>query len=231
MRTVLVTGANRGIGLELARQYATDGWRVHACCREPGSARELDLLQRASGGRVIPHRLDVTDAARIHALAAQLAGQPIDILLNNAGVYGTQGESFGNLAESDWIEVLRVNTLAPFRMAEAFVEHVAASGMKLFATISSKMGSIDDNTSGGRYAYRSSKAAVNMVTRSLAVDLRGRGITAVVLNPGWVRTRMGGAGAPLAVEESVGRIRAVLDRVTPAQSGQFLDHDGSVIPW
>lgn len=231
MRTILITGANRGIGLELARQYASDGWRVHACCREPERADALRLLHGASGGPVAIHRLDVTDGARIRELAAELHDHPIDILLNNAGVHGAHGESLGSLPESDWLEVLRVNTIAPFRMAEAFVEQVAASERKIIAAISSKMGSIDDNTSGGRYAYRSSKAAVNMVMKSLAVDLRVRGIIAVALNPGWVRTRMGGAGAPLSVERSAAGIRAVLDQVTPARSGLFLNHDGSVIPW
>lgn len=230
-KTILITGANRGIGLELARQYAAGGWRVHACCRQPERASELRALAGSAAGRVTVHSLDVTDSNAIAALADALRGSPIDILLNNAGVSGVSGEHLGNLSESEWTEVLRVNTIAPFMMAGAFLDHVKLSSSRIIATISSKMGSIADNGSGGRYAYRSSKTAVNMVMKSLAVDLREAGVIAVTLNPGWVRTRMGGTGAPLAVEESAAGLRNVLDRIKLEDSGSFLNHDGSVIPW
>ena len=229
--TILITGANRGIGLELARQYAAGRWQVRACCRQPERAEELGHLAGSSAGRVTVHRLDVTDGKAIAALADALRGEPIDILLNNAGVFGVSGEHPGNLAESDWIDVLRVNTIAPFMMAGAFLDHVKQGSRRIIATISSKMGSIADNSSGGRYSYRSSKTAVNMVMKSLAVDLKEAGIIAITLNPGWVRTRMGGAGAPLSVEESAVGLRGVLDRLKPEDSGNFFNHDGSVIPW
>lgn len=230
-KTVLITGANRGIGLELSRQFADDGWRVHACCREPGQAPGLRPLAETSDGRVMVHRLDVTDGAGITALAGRLRDEPIDILLNNAGVYGAAGEQLGQLTEPDWIEVLRVNTIAPYMMAGAFLEHVKRGASRVIATISSRMGSIADNSSGGRYAYRSSKAAVNMVMKTLAVDLRSSGIIAVTLHPGWVRTRMGGDGAPLSVEQSAAGLRKVLGGLTLKDSGTFLNHDGEVIPW
>lgn len=230
-RTILITGANRGIGLELARQYAATRWQVHACSRDPERAAELRQVADGATGRVTLHRLDVTDGAQITALAGLLRDEPIDILLNNAGVYGDQGERPGHLNESDWIEVLRVNTIAPFMMASAFIEHVKASPSKIIATISSRMGSIEDNDSGGRYAYRTSKAAVNMVMKNLAVDLRSSQVIAVTLNPGWVRTRMGGAGAPLSVEDSATGLRGVLDRLTLKDSGSFINHDGEEIPW
>ncbi len=231
MDTILITGAGRGIGLEMARQYALDGWRVMAACRRPEAADSLGRLSREAGGRVSVHRLEVTDGGQIAALARELAGRPIDLLVNNAGVYGSRDDSFGKVDDATWIEVLRVNTIAPLRMAEAFVEHVAGSRRKVIATVSSRMGSLDDNRSGGFYAYRTAKAAANMVTKNLSVDLRDRGIACVVLHPGWVRTDMGGPGAPLGVEESVRGLKLVLDRVGPEDSGKFLGHDGAEVPW
>ena len=230
-KTILITGANRGIGLELARQYTAAGWRVHACCRQPERADELRRLAETAPGRMTAHPLDVTDGAAITNLAEVLRGEPIDILLNNAGVYGSHGESLGNLTEPDWVDVLRVNTVAPFMMASAFLPHVKRGASRIIATISSRMGSIGDNSSGGRYAYRSSKAAVNMVMKTLAVDLRSSGVIAVTMNPGWVRTRMGGEGAPLSVEQSAAGLRQVLDHLTLEDSGSFLNHDGEKIPW
>lgn len=231
MESTLVTGASRGIGLELARQFSDVGWRVFATCRRPEEAPDLGALAAASGGRVSVHRLDVTDAGQVGDLASALRDQPIDILINNAGMYGPRDAGFGNVREADWIEALRINTIAPLRLAEAFVSNVEASSRKTIATITSKMGSIDDNTSGGYYIYRSTKAAVNMVMRSLSVDLRDRGITCVVLHPGWVRTRMGGDQAPLGVEESVRGMLEVLTRISLDDTGSFLAHDGSTVPW
>lgn len=231
MESTLVTGANSGIGLEFVRQLSAAGWRVFAACRSPEDASELTSLAGRSERRITVHRLDVTDADQIAEMAGQLRGQPIDVLINNAGIYGPRDAGFGNARESDWIEALRVNTIAPLRMAEAFVDNVVAGKRKIIATITSKMGSIDDNTSGGHYIYRSTKSAVNMVTRSLSVDLRDRGITCLVLHPGWVRTRMGGDGAPLDVETSVRGMVAVLLEATPESTGSFFAHDGSIVPW
>jgi NAD(P)-dependent dehydrogenase (short-subunit alcohol dehydrogenase family) len=175
--------------------------------------------------------LDVTDPASVKAAAAELDGQAIDLLLNNAGVGGARGQTVGNIDYAAWAKVLDVNTMGPLRVAEAFVDHVARSERKLIVTLTSGMGSIADNTSGGAFAYRSSKAAVNMVVRSLAIDLAPRGITCVVVNPGWVRTDMGGSHATLTPAESVKRLRDLIETLGPSQSGQFYNHDGREYPW
>ncbi len=225
--TILITGANRGLGLQFAKQYADDGWRVHATCRDPDAA---EALNAAASDRLTVHRLDIRDGAQVAAFARALAGEPIDVLLNNAGVIGDRG-AFGATDYAVWHETLGTNTLAPMRMAEAFADHVAASARKQMVFVSSRMGSIGDNGSGGSYVYRSSKAALNAVVKSLSIDLAARGVTAVAFHPGWVSTDMGGPNATIAPAESVGGMRAVIERLTPADYGRFLDYDGSEIPW
>jgi NAD(P)-dependent dehydrogenase (short-subunit alcohol dehydrogenase family) len=231
MPSTLITGANRGLGLEFARQYLADGWRVYATCRDPSSASELRGLADASGGKLRILPLDVTKLASVTAAAEELEGQAIDLLLNNAGVGGARGQSIGNIDYDTWAKVLDVNTMGPMRVAEAFVDHVARSERKLIVTLTSGMGSIDDNTSGGAFAYRSSKAAVNMVMRSLAIDLASRGITCIVVNPGWVRTDMGGPNAPLTPSESIARLRRLIENLAPTHSGKFFNHDGREYTW
>ena len=208
MPSVLITGANRGLGFEFARQYLGDGWLVYAACRDPRSASELRRLAETSDLKLRILALDVTDPASIKAAAAELDGRAIDLLLNNAGIGGPRGQTIGNIDYEAWARVLEVNTMGPMRVSEAFVDHVARSERKLIVTLTSGMGSIADNTSGGAIAYRSSKAAVNMVMRSLAIDLAPRGITCVVVNPGWVRTDMGGPHGTSTPAESVKRLRA-----------------------
>jgi NAD(P)-dependent dehydrogenase (short-subunit alcohol dehydrogenase family) len=236
MPTVLLTGANRGLGLEFARRYASAGWRVHACCRHPLDAAELNelaarALSTAGWGPIDLHALDVRDFSRTAALASELQNDAIDLLLANAGTYGPSKMFLGQIDYSAWAEVLAVNTLAPLRLVECFVEHVARSERKLIACVSSAMGSIGGNTGGRHYLYRSSKAGLNSVVRSLAVDLKPRGIVVVSLHPGWVRTEMGGPGADLSPEESVRGMIAVLERLGPADSGRFLSYDGAEVPW
>ena len=175
--------------------------------------------------------MEVTDAASIHAAATQLDGQAIDLLLNNAGIIGPRGQTIGNIDYEAWANVLAVNTMGPMRVSEAFVEHVARSERKLIVTLTSGMGSIADNTSGGSILYRSSKAAVNMVMRSLAIDLAPRGIICVVINPGWVRTDMGGTNATLDPSESISRMRRVIATLGPELSGKFFNHTGREYPW
>lgn len=226
---VLVTGTNRGIGLEFVRQYATDGWRVLACCRDPRSAAALNGLASASRGNVSVHALDVADFDQIERLALTLAGQAIDLLINNAGFY-PQGE-FGSADYAAWDKAFRINAMAPMKMAECFVEHVACSRMRKIATLSSKMGSLADNGSGGSYPYRASKAAVNMVMKSLAIDLKPRGIAAITLHPGWVRTEMGGPNALIEAERSVAGMRTVMDQLSIHNTGRFVAYDGQEIPW
>jgi NAD(P)-dependent dehydrogenase (short-subunit alcohol dehydrogenase family) len=175
--------------------------------------------------------LDVTNPLNIKAAVAELDDHAIDLLINNAGVMGAPGQTIGNIDYDAWAQVLDVNTMGPLRVSEAFVEHVARSERKLIVTLTSGMGSIADNTSGGSFAYRSSKAAVNMVMRSLAIDLAPRGITCVVVNPGWVQTDMGGPNANLTPAESIARLRRLLDSLGPAQSGKFFNHDGREYAW
>ncbi len=231
MGTLLVTGANRGLGLEFARQYAAEGWQVHATCRDPGAADELRELATGSGGRIAVIALDVTNRASVSAAAASLSGTPIDLLINNAGVGSPLGQRLGALDYAAWARVLDVNTLGPMRVTEAFLNHLAASGEAKVVTITSGMGSIADNSSGGSYAYRSSKAAVNMVVKSLSLDLASRGITCIAINPGWVRTDMGGPGGKISPEESIAAMRKVITKLKLADSGKFFDYDGGNYPW
>ncbi len=227
----LITGANRGLGLEFARQYAADGWQVCAACRDPDNAGELQQLASASDGRIRVLQMEVTDTENVRAAAKALAGQAIDLLLNNAGVMGPRDERLGRLDYAAWMKVLDVNSLGPMRVIEAFLENVAGSEHKRIVTITSGMGSIADNTSGDSYAYRTSKAAVNMVMKSLALDLAPRGITCVVMNPGWVRTDMGGRGGKLSPAESIQAMRTVIASLGPGDSGKFLNYDGNPYPW
>jgi len=224
MPTVLITGASRGLGLEFAKQYADDGWTVYAGCRNPESATQA----LADGVRT--KQLDVTAPEQVEGLADKLRGVGIDLLINNAGIYGPRGYPLGQIDYRAWAEVLQVNTLAPLRIAEAFAEHVAMSEMKRMAFVTSRMGSIEQN-SGGGYIYRSSKAALNAAVKSLAIDLAPRGITAVVIHPGWVRTDMGGPGATIAPAESVAGMRRVFAGLAPDDSGRFFNYDGSALPW
>ncbi len=230
-RTALVTGANRGLGLEFARQYAADGWKVYAACRSPKTAKELQLLAGENGGRISVLEIDVTDTASVRAAATKLKGMGIDLLLNNAGVMGPRSERLGSLDYEAWARVLDANTLGPMRVVEAFVENVAKSGLKKIVTITSGMGSIEDNTSGNSYAYRSSKAAVNMVVKSLAIDLAQRGITCIVVNPGWVRTDMGGPRGTISPAESITAMRSVIASLRQEDSGKFLNYTGTPYPW
>jgi NAD(P)-dependent dehydrogenase (short-subunit alcohol dehydrogenase family) len=220
MPSALITGANRGLGLEFARQYLN-----------PDSASELQRLADASDDKLQILALDVTDPASVKSAAAELDGQAIDLLLNNAGIGGPRGQTIGNIDYEAWMKVLDVNTMGPMRVSEAFVDHVAKSERKLIVTLTSGMGSLADNTSGGSIAYRSSKAAVNMVMRSLAIDLALRSITCVVINPGWVLTDMGGPHATLTPLESVTMLRGLIETLRPAQSGKFFNYGGREYAW
>lgn len=230
MPTLLITGANRGLGLELTRLYLEDGWRVIAASRRPQS-RGLETLAARHPGTLQRPELDVTDPAAIAAVAAEFAGQPIDLLFHNAGVYGPDAAPFGETPADEWLEVFRVNAIAPLKLTEALVQNVASSRGKLVAVMTSLMGSVADNGSGGYYPYRSSKAALNMVAKSLSVDLRALGITVVAIHPGWARTDMGGEQAPLSVGDSCAGVKRVLDGVTDADNGGFLGWDGDRLPW
>lgn len=231
MTTVLITGANRGLGLEFCRQYAGAGWRVLACCREPETAGALRGLAD-SHPQLSLHRLDLGQLGQIDALAQELADQPIDVLLSNAGVYGDSARTgFGQLDYAAWRRVLEINLLAPVKLAEAFQLQLGLGSRKLIVALTSLMGSIADNTSGGSILYRSSKAALNAAMKSLSLELRPQGVGVLLLHPGWVKTDMGGPDAPTLPEASVAGMRRVIEAYRPGDSGRFLDFQGESLPW
>ena len=225
MPTVFITGASRGLGLEFASQYAADGWSVIATCRNPDDAAGLHGI----AGDIDVHALDVSDFGAVDAVAASQAGRPIDLLINNAGLLGPTA-GFGATDPESWEELFRVNTMAPLRLAEGLVGNVAASGQKKIVAITSALGSISEG-GGGYYPYRSSKAALNMVMKSLSTDLAGRGITVAVFHPGWAQTDMGGAGAAVRVPDSVSGMRRIIDRLGIDDTGTFWGYDGGQHSW
>ena len=239
MPTVLITGAGRGLGLEFVRQYAADGWTVIAAARTPDKHAELGTLTKAAAGRIKVYPLDVTDHAAIDALAARLAGVAVDVLINNSGTMGAQSfagqgmqaQRFGSSDYQDWAYQFQVNTLGPIKMSEAFVEHVATSLQKKIVTLSTVIASIGSNNLGGLYAYRSTKAGVNAIMKSMALDLARRGIIAVPVHPGWAATDMGGPNAPVRPQHSVAGLRQVIAGLTKEKSGRFWQWDGKELPW
>ena len=229
--SVLITGASRGIGLEFARQYIQAGWRVYATCRYPERAYDLNQLAVSSSKNIIIHQLDVTNGNHITTLKKLLHQQPLDVLINNAGVLGPKQQNFGNTDVDAWAHTMRVNAIAPLKIMEAFIDNVAASERRLIVNLTSRMGSITANNSGDYYIYRSSKAALNAVIRNAALDLTNKGITVVALHPGWVRTDMGGAIAEIEVTQSVTCLLTVINQIEAKDNGKFFDLNGFIIPW
>ncbi|MCW8861281.1 MAG: SDR family oxidoreductase [Rhodospirillales bacterium] len=227
MPTVLITGANRGIGLEFARQYATDGWRVFATCRSGDGLGDIGMIEGDVEGLV----MDVADHGQIDAVAGRLHNEPIDVLVQNAGVMGPRRQPFGGTDYREWETAMRVNVFGPMKVAEAFAAQVGRSEQKRMAFISSRLASMTENTSGAYFIYRSSKAALNAVAKSLSINLAGAGITSIILHPGWVRTRMGGPDGNLDPAESVSALRKLIAQSSPADNGRFLNVDGAEIPW
>ena len=231
MPTLLITGANRGIGLELSKHYLSQGWQVHGCCRNPKDANALNDLAQQYEELLTVHALEVTNEKQMDALKESLLNKPVDILLNNAGVYALGASQFGKTDDKAWYEAVLDNLVAPMKRMEHFGENVSISDKKIIASMSSKMGSMDDNGSGGAYAYRATKAALNAVMVSAAHDLRHLDITALILHPGWVRTDMGGPNGEISAEESAQMLAKILDNCSIEDSGIFFDIDGSTIPW
>ena len=222
--TVLITGANRGLGLEFAKQYSAEGWTVIGTARRPEAADALNALDV----RVL--QLDVTDPDSVANLAAELNGEAIDLLINNAGIL-PRANSVSDLDIDSFELVLAVNTTGPVRVTQALLPHVKRSDGKKIIHITSQLGSIGNNANGGFYGYRESKAALNMFNRSLAAELRSQNITCVVIHPGWVQTDMGGPNATLTPPVSVAGMRKVIAAVGTADSGSFLDYAGEQLPW
>ncbi len=224
MPKLVVTGAGRGIGLEIARQYAADGWTVLATCRDEAAAGKLRALE----GDVSVEFLDMRDHEALVSFSGRLGGQPLDLFIANAGITRPDGNS---AADADgWLEVLDVNCVAPTFLARHLAPLIVAARGKMIA-ITSQMGSIADNGSGGWNAYRASKAALNAAWRSIAVEMRSQPIAVAMLHPGWVQTSMGGPNATITAEESVRSMRAVIERLSPRESGAFLSHRGEPLPW
>lgn len=215
----------------MVRYGMEKGWDVLACCRHPQQAEKLLSMAQLSNGRVSVYVTDMSELATVQALAYELRNEAIDMLINNAGVYGSERNSFGQVDAQDWLETFKVNTIAPLKMSEAFIEQLSMGHNKVIACLSSKMGSMGDNTSGGSYIYRSSKAALNAIVKSMSIDLAEREIKCVVLHPGWVKTEMGGANAEITTKESVSKLFNTLLSLKMKDSGRFIDIDGTDIAW
>ncbi len=231
MKTVLITGANRGIGLAFSQRYLEQGAQVLACCRRPEQA---EVLQQLAGQYEQLHiyQMDVLDREGIDQLAADLDDASIDILIANAGVYGdTREHPFGNLDYESWLKTLETNVLGAVKVTEAFMSHLKRSEKPVIAAISSLMGSIADNDSGGSICYRSSKAALNAAMKSIAIDIKPSGVGVLIFHPGWVKTDMGGPSALIDAVTSVNGMMAQIENFDLSQSGQFIKYDGTPMPW
>lgn len=230
MATVLITGTNRGIGLEFAKQFIARGDTLLATCRDIASATELDRL-KVNNEKLQIFELDVSSQESMESLPEKLEGQAIDIFINNAGVYGPRDSEFGNVSTGEWAKVFQINAKAPMILTQLLIENLHDGFEKKLIYISSKMGSIDDNKGGGSYVYRSSKAALNAVAKCIAVDLGNSGYSVAVLHPGWVQTDMGGPNALIDTGTSVSNMINVIDNLNTQNSGSFFNYDGVIIPW
>jgi NAD(P)-dependent dehydrogenase (short-subunit alcohol dehydrogenase family) len=227
MQHVLITGANRGIGLRLTQHYLAAGWQVIGTYRNSHDLGELDALACPQLALI---QADVNNDDDLDKLAQQLDGRALDLIINNAGVYGPRNQALGTIDRATWRQVIEVNTISPLMLAQALADNLAEKQGTL-AIISSKVGSIEDNSGGQGYMYRSSKTAVNSVIKSLSIDLAPYNVKVVALHPGWVRTDMGGPNGLIDVDESVTGLTKVIAGITVEQTGQFINYDGSPIPW
>ncbi|PQJ62960.1 SDR family oxidoreductase [Photobacterium angustum] len=227
-KSVLITGANRGIGLGLVKQYLSQGWLVHATSRSLETAVDLQDLASHNADLII-HSLDVTNYEQLDQLATQLPS--LDLVINNAGYYGPKGYGFGQTDAEEWRRVFEINTIAPLKLIESLYPLLKNGTTKKIACISSKVGSMEENTSGGGYIYRSSKAALNSVVKSLSNDLRDEGFTVIALHPGWVQTEMGGPNALIDIETSTRGLFEVIEDTSVNHSGEFINYDGTRIAW
>ena len=236
MPTVLVTGANRGLGYEHVKQYAQKGWKVIACARNPKKATELENLKDKYDDNFIIEQLEVIDHPRIEELAEKYSNTSIDILINNAGTTGPIGvpgamdyQKIDSMDYEIWRDILEVNLISPFKVATAFHDHIAQSEKKLLIMMSSDLGSIEQNTFGGFYSYRASKAALNIISKGMSVDWQD--LTVIALAPGWCKTYLGGEEAEIHPDESVENQQAMFEKIITSNSGMFLDRFGKEVPW
>ena len=230
MATILVTGANRGLGIEFVEQYLNEGNEVIATYRNENSS--MDLIEMGNERSNLKlHQLDVSSNKSLNSFAENLGDSPIDIFINNAGVYGPRNSSFGNVDEENWIPAIKVNAIAPLLLTQLIIKNIRAGTDKKLIYITSKMGSIDDNKGGGAYVYRSSKTALNVVVKSLSIDLKNENIAVALIHPGWVKTDMGGPNALIDKDTSVRGMTEVISNLDISSTGNFYNYDGSIIPW
>ena len=228
--SILITGTNRGIGLEFVKHYIKNNEKVIATCRNRNSAKDLLELENTTNNLSLVE-LDVSNPNSINNFTSKIAGLPIDTFISNAGVSGPKNIEFGNFDAKEWLDVFNVNTIAPLLITQKILKNLRLGKDKKLVFISSKVGSIEDNTSGGMYIYRTSKTALNQVIKSLSIDLKGENFIVVALHPGWVQTDMGGPNALIDTKTSVKGLIEVIDNLTPKNSGKFYNYDGSPIPW
>jgi len=228
--SILITGTNRGIGLEFVKHYIKNNEKVIATCRNRNSAKDLLELENTTNNLSLVE-LDVSNPNSINNFTSKIAGLPIDTFISNAGVSGPKNIEFGNFDAKEWLDVFNINTIAPLIITQKILKNLRLGKDKKLVFISSKVGSIEDNTSGGMYIYRTSKTALNQVIKSLSIDLKGENFIVVALHPGWVQTDMGGPNALIDTKTSVKGLIEVIDNLTPKNSGKFYNYDGSPIPW
>lgn len=231
MSRYVVTGTNRGIGLEFVSQLLAQGHQVVATARNPQQVPALQVLANQYRTQLTLLPLDLADESSVQTFAAEVGQQSIDVLINNAGVYGPRDAELGNLRGGDWAEVLWIDVIAPLLLTQALLPALRQGTEKRIAFLSSKMGSIEDNTSGGSYVYRSAKTGLNQAVKSLAIDLKDEGFVVLPLHPGWVMTDMGGPGALIDTRTSVSGLLKLIQGCSVAESGKFLAYDGKHIPW
>tara|TARA_Y100000389_G_C17405712_1_gene487900 strand:- start:730 stop:1416 length:687 start_codon:yes stop_codon:yes gene_type:complete len=228
MAIVFITGANRGLGLEFVKEFTEKKYEVIATCRDLDSSSDLNALAK-SNLTIQLHQLDVSNTKNIQELANKLQDKPIDILINNAGIY--RSGIFNSVNKDSWVESFITNTIGPYEVIEHFLPNILKGRERKVVSITSKMGSIDDNTSGGSYIYRSSKTALNSMMRSLTHDLKSHNIATMTLHPGWVRTDMGGPGGWIDVKESVSGMIDQISNLSLQNTGQYIDYAGKIIKW
>ena len=228
--SILITGTNRGIGLEFVKHYLKNNEKVIATCRNRNSAKDLLELKNTTSNLSLLE-LDVSKPNSIDEFTSKIANQPIDTFINNAGVFGPRNIEFGNFNAKEWLDVFNINTIAPLLITQKILKNLRLGKNKKLVFISSKVGSIEDNTGGGMYIYRASKTALNQVIKSLSIDLKEENFIVVALHPGWVQTDMGGSNALIDTKTSVKGMTEAIDNLTSKNSGKFYNYDGSAIPW
>ena len=231
MKNILITGANRGLGLGLVKKYLENNEKVFCTTRNISKSKELKLLKEKHTNSLEICELDLLDKYSPNILSNFLENEPIDLFINNAGVIGKSTQHFKSVSLDSWLEVLKVNLIAPLLITQSIIKNIEKSSEKKIYILSSKVGSIEDNKSGGMYVYRSSKTALNQIVKSLSIDLKPLGISVISLHPGWVRTHMGGPNALISVEESVNGMVGVISNTNICNSGQFINYDGTELPW